>query len=106
MKEAVKMKGFINFIREQGVIGIAIAFIIGGGVLKLITAFVQDIISPIIALMFGNIDNLSNAYIQIGAAKIMWGNFVMVSIDFIILSFTVYMIFVILGLNKLDKKNN
>lgn len=97
------MKGFIDFIKEQGVISLAIAFIIGSAVVKLIAAFVKDIINPIIALALGNIDNLSSAYFQIGDAKIMWGDFVSVSIDFIIISFVVYFIFVILGLSNLDK---
>ena len=51
------MKSFIDFLKEQGVIGFAIAFILGGAILKLVYSFVQDIISPIIALALGNLDN-------------------------------------------------
>lgn len=97
------MKGFIDFIKEQGVISLAIAFIIGSAVVKLVNALVQDIINPIIALVLGNLENLSSAYFKIGDAKIMWGDFVSVSIDFIIISLVVYFIFVVLGLKNLDK---
>ena len=35
------MKGFLTFIREQGVIGLAIGFILGGAVSKVVAAFVN-----------------------------------------------------------------
>ncbi|OGI00715.1 MAG: hypothetical protein A2Y25_11625 [Candidatus Melainabacteria bacterium GWF2_37_15] len=97
------MKGFIEFLREQGVVGFAIAFILGGAVLKLVDSLVQDIISPIIALALGNLDNLSNAYFQIASAKIMWGNFVNVLIDTIIIALIIYLIFITFDLKNLDK---
>ena len=97
------MKGFIEFLREQGVVGFAIAFILGGAVLKLVDSLVQDIISPIIALALGNLDNLSNAYFQIGSAKIMWGDFVNVLIDTIIIALIIYLIFITFDLKNLDK---
>ena len=97
------MKSFIDFLKEQGVIGFAIAFILGGAILKLVYSFVQDIISPIIALALGNLDNLSNAYFQIASAKIMWGNFINVFIDFIVVALVIYFIFIIFGLKNIDK---
>lgn len=99
------MKGFIDFIKEQGVISLAIAFIIGAAVVKLVNSLVQDIINPIIALAMGNLDNLSSAYLKVGEAKIMWGDFVSVFIDFITISLVVYFIFIVLGLKNLDKKD-
>lgn len=98
------MKGFLDFIREQGVVGLAVGFILGGAVSNLVSALVKDIISPILALGLNNIENLQNAYIQIGAAKIMWGNFVNVLIDFIVIALVVYYGTKLLGLDKLDKK--
>jgi large conductance mechanosensitive channel len=100
------MRGFIDFIREQGVVGLAMGFIIGGSSSKLVNAFVTDIMSPILGLILGNMGKLSNYYLQIGSAKIMWGDFVTALIDFTILAFSVYFIFVVLQLNKLDKCNN
>lgn len=40
------MQDFIKFIREQGVIGLAIAFILGGAVAKVVSSLVKDIIQP------------------------------------------------------------
>jgi len=97
------MKGFIDFMREQGVVALAMGFIIGGAISKLVDSFVEDIISPILALPLGNVSNLSGSYLQIDTSKIMWGNFLTVSIDFLVLIFSIYFIFVFLKLNTLDK---
>ena len=40
------MRGFLNFIREQGVVGLAIGFILGGAISKLVAALVNDLINP------------------------------------------------------------
>jgi len=99
------MKGFIEFIRSQGVIGLAVGFIMGGSITKLITAFVNDIINPIVGIFMGAAD-LQGSYLQIGSAKIMWGDFVSSSVDFIIIAFIVYFSVKVLGVSKLDKDKN
>jgi large conductance mechanosensitive channel len=98
------MKGFIDFIREQGVVGLAVGFILGGAVSKLVSALVEDIIGPVLALGLSNVENLQSAYIQVGAAKIMWGNYLNVLIDFVVIALVVYFGVKLLGLDKLDKK--
>jgi len=98
------MKGFLNFIREQGVVGLAVGFILGGAVSKLVASLVGDIISPLLALALKNIENLQGAYLQVGSAKIMWGSFLNVLIDFVVVAFVVYLAIKLLKLDKLDKK--
>lgn len=98
------MKGFLAFIREQGVVGLAVGFILGGAISKLVTSLVTDIINPIIGIFLGVAKGLSGAYLKIGPAKIMWGNFVNVLIDFIIIAFVVYYGVHFLKLDKIDKK--
>lgn len=100
------MKGFVDFIREQGVVGLAIGFILGGAVSKVVAALVQDIINPIIALGLGGLANLGEAYIQIGEAKILWGDFLNVTIDFLVIAAVVYFGVKWLKLDKLDKKKS
>jgi large conductance mechanosensitive channel len=100
----MKVAGFMDFIRKQGVIGLAIGFILGGAVSKVVSSLVQDIINPVLGLVLGKIGDLSKAYLEIGAAKIMWGNFVSVLIDFLVVAFVVYFVFKKLGIDKLDKK--
>ena len=98
------MKGFLDFIREQGVVGLAVGFILGGAVSKLVASLVTDIISPLLAVALSNIENLQGAFLQIGSAKIMWGSFLNVFIDFIVIAFVVYFGVKALKLDKLDKK--
>lgn len=100
------MKGFIEFVRDQGVVGLAVGFILGGAVSKLVAALVEDIISPVLALGLSNVQNLQSAYVEIGAARIMWGNFLNVFIDFIVVALVVYFGVKWLKLDKLDKKKS
>lgn len=99
------MSGFINFIRKQKVISLAIAFVIGGAVSKLVSAFVQDIINPFLGLVLGMVGDLSDASLIIGPVKIMWGHFVGVIIDFLVIALVVYYGIKGLGLDKLDIKD-
>ncbi|HLD92054.1 MAG TPA: MscL family protein [Patescibacteria group bacterium] len=98
------MKGFINFIREQGVTGLAVGFILGGAVSKLVTAIVTDLINPLVGLALGSVEGLKESYFGIGSAKIMYGDLISVFIDFIVISFVVYFGVKLLKLDKLDKK--
>ncbi len=98
------MKGFLDFIREQGVVGLAVGFILGGAVSKLVSAIVTDIINPILGALLGSLGGLKSAYFAIGSAKIMYGDLLSVLIDFIIVASVVYFGVKKLGLDKLDKK--
>lgn len=91
---------FSEFIREQGVVGLAIGFILGGSVNVLVRSFANDIIQPLIGLAFKNKDGLA----QLTWGPVTIGNFIIATIDFIILAAVVYFIFKGLGLEKIDKK--
>ena len=97
------MKGFLNFIREQGVIGLAVGFLLGGAVSKLVTALINDLINPLLALVLGFAGNFRDAYIMVGSSKLMWGNFVSTMIDFSVIAAIVYFGVHGLGLDKIDK---
>ncbi|MFH1656356.1 MAG: MscL family protein [Candidatus Nealsonbacteria bacterium] len=98
------MKGFIDFIREQGVVGLAVGFILGGAISKVVSALVTDIVNPIIGVLLGSTEGLSTASINIGSISILYGDFISVAIDFIIIALVVYFGVKIIGLDKLDKK--
>ena len=99
------IKGFIDFIRTQGVVGLAVGFIMGSSITKLITSFVNNLINPLVGILLGPIGNLANAYVQIGSAKIMFGNFINSLIDFVIISLVVYFGVKVFNFEKLDKKD-
>ena len=99
-----KFQGFIDFIREQGIVGLAVGFILGGAVSKVVASLVSDIINPILALLLGFTNNLNTAVIYLGSGQIKIGNFLNTAIDFIVVALVVYYGVKVLGLDKLDKK--
>lgn len=95
------MKGFIEYIRKQGVIGLAIGFLLGGAVSKLVTAFVTDIVNPLVGIIFkGNA--LQQVSLKVGPAWLLIGDFTAVFIDFVIVALVIYFGFKALRLDKLD----
>jgi len=98
------MQGFLNFIREQGVVGLAVGFILGGAVSKVVTAVVTDVVNPVLGLVLGTVGELKTASIKLGSAKILYGDLVSVTIDFLVVALVVYFGIKIIGLDKLDKK--
>lgn len=98
------MKGFANFIREQGVVGLAVGFILGGAVSKVVSALVTDVVNPIVGIALGAAEGLKTASIEIGSAKILYGDLISVFIDFLIVAAVVYFGVKVIGLDKLNKK--
>jgi large conductance mechanosensitive channel len=100
------MKGFLNFIREQGVVGLAVGFVLGGAVAKFVTAFINDLISPIIGVILGMAGGLKDASLNIGPVKLFYGDFISSFIDFTVIALVVYFGVRILKLDKIDKKKS
>ena len=94
------MQGFLQFIREQGIVGLAVGFIIGASVGKVVSSLVTDIIQPLIGLAFGSTEGLT----ALTFGPVRYGNFLAVLIDFVIVAGVVYWIFRQLKLDKLDLK--
>ncbi len=97
-----KLAGFATFIREQGVVGLAVGFILGGAVSKTVTSLVENIINPLVGLALGKV-NLSDKLVTIGDASLKYGAFITTIIDFIIIAAVVYFVIRGLGLDKVDK---
>jgi large conductance mechanosensitive channel len=97
-----QIKGYIHFIRTQGVAGFAIGFILGRAVSDLVGSFVNDIINPIIGLVFTKFGNLSELSVQVGASTIGYGKFLTLLINFFILAAIVYFVIVKIS-GKLDQ---
>jgi large conductance mechanosensitive channel len=99
------MKGFVEFIRDKGVVGLAVGFILGGAVQKVVTSLIADIISPVLSVILGAAGDLKDAYLAIGPIKIMWGDFTANLIDFLVIAFVVYFGVTLLKLDRLDKSD-
>ena len=104
------MAGFVNFIREQGVVGMAVGLAIGTAagdtVKKLVTAFID----PLVQLIVGSQQGLQSASFTVEIAgrrgEFLYGAFVSSLITLIAVAFVVYAIVHFFKLDKLDKKKN
>ncbi|MBS1964100.1 MAG: MscL family protein [Bdellovibrionales bacterium] len=85
------IKEFIAFLKQYGVIGLAIAVIIGGKLNEFITSLVQDLLMPLIfqpALKAAAVDDIR----KLSFNGILYGKVLGSAIDFIIVAFVVFMI--------------
>ena len=104
------MGGFVNFIREKGVVGMAVGLAIGTAagdtVKKLVTAFID----PLVQLIVGSQQGLQSASFTVEIAgrkgEFLYGAFVSSLITLIAVAFVVYAIIHFLKLDKLDKKKD
>jgi len=85
------MQQFMDFLNKYGVIGLAIAFVMGAAITKLVAALVADLIMPIIGALIPGGDWRA-ATLDIGNIKFMVGDFVGALIDFIIIAIVIFMI--------------
>lgn len=99
------MKGFLRFIRDQGVVGLAVGFILGGAVSALVASIVKNIIDPLLGVLLGRV-NLSDKVLHLGRtdAIIAWGAVLTTMINFIAVAAVVYFGVKWLRLDKLDSK--
>lgn len=98
-----RVRGFFDFIREQGVIGLAIGFLLGGATSSTVSSFVNNIINPFIGLATGKV-NLSDKSITLNGLTINYGAFLNSLLNLIVVAAVVYFIFKGLGLDRMDKK--
>ena len=85
------IKEFIAFLKEYGVVGLAIAVIIGGKLNALVTSFVNDLLMPLVfqpALQAANV----KAITELQFHGIFYGKVVGAAIDFLIVAFVVFAI--------------
>ncbi len=98
------LQEFKEFIQRGNVIDLAVGVIIGAAFGKIVSSFVNDIIMPPIGLLLGGVDfsslflNISGteydtlaAAQEAGAATINYGLFVNNLIDFLIVSFVIFL---------------
>jgi large conductance mechanosensitive channel len=82
---------FKDFLAEYKVMGLAVAFIIGGAVTTLVQSFVNQLIMPVIGAALPN-GNWQTAVLNLGGVKLGWGAFLSALLNFIIIALVVFMI--------------
>lgn len=85
------IKEFVGFLKQYGVIGLAIAVIIGGKANELVSSVVNDLLMPLLfqpALKAANVEDIR----KLSYNGILYGKVIGTSIDFIIVAFVVFLI--------------
>lgn len=85
------MAEFQAFLSKYGVIGLAIAVIIGGAAGKLVSSLVNDILMPVITFFIPG-GAWREATLTVGPVVMMVGSFIGKVIDFLIIALVVFMI--------------
>ncbi len=102
------LAGFITFIRERAVVGLAIGFVIGTQVQVVVKQFIASFVDPLFALVIPGNKSLSeevwNVHAGSHTASFGWGALVYALLDFFFIVFAIYLVIHLLKLDKLDKK--
>ena len=81
----------MQFLSKYGIIGLAIAFIIGGAAGALVTALVSDIIMPLITFFIPE-GGWRTAILTLGPIQLGIGHFIGALIDFLVIALVVYLL--------------
>ena len=109
------IKEFKEFAVKGNVMDMAVGVIIGGAFGKIVTSLVNDVLMPIVGKLTGGI-SFTDLFVTLGdgefktlaaaqeagAAVLAYGQFIQNIIDFIIITFCIFLM--IKGMNKLKKK--
>ena len=99
------MKAFIRefkeFIARGNVMTMAVGIIIGSAFTAVVTSLNQDIITPLLGLVLGQI-NFAGLSFTVGNATVTYGNFIQAVITFLITALVLFLM--VKAFNKLTKK--
>ncbi len=83
-------KEFLNFLKLYGVIGLAIAVLIGGKANELVNAIVKELVMPFVGIVLPSGDWRTLGF-EIAGAKFGVGAVMAASLDFLIVGFLVFL---------------
>lgn len=102
--------GFVDFLREQSVVGLAIGLVIGSQVKSLADSLIASFINPLIGLLLpgtGSLDKKHFAFtLNEKTAVFNWGSFMVTFLSFLTTAAVVYFVFKALKLDRLTKKKD
>ena len=88
------LKGFRDFILRGNVVDLAVAVVIGAAFGAVVTAFVGDIITPLIAAIAGKPD-FSNLTFTINHSRFLYGSFINAIVSFLLIAAAIYFVVVV-----------
>lgn len=93
------LKGFKQFVLRGNVVDLAVGVVIGVAFGAVVTAFVKDLLTPLIAALVGKPD-FSALTLTINNSKVLYGDFINALLSFLIIAAAVYF-FVVVPVNAL-----
>jgi len=84
------LKEFAGFLKEYGIIGLAMAVIIGGKLNEFVGSLVNDLVMPLVlrpALQAANVTDIR----QLSAGGVLYGKVLGAGIDFLVVAFLVFL---------------
>ncbi|SOC06249.1 large conductance mechanosensitive channel [Ureibacillus xyleni] len=94
-------KDFKEFAMKGNILDLAIAVVIGGAFGKIVTSLVENIIMPLVGMLTGGID-LTKSFAYGPEDSLKLGVFLQSIIDFLIISFSIFMALRLLS--KINRK--
>src|SRR5579864_4297952 len=88
------MKGFKAFLLRGNVVDLAVAVVIGVAFGVVVTAFVKDLVTPLIAALGGKPD-FASLYFTVNSSKFLYGDFFNALLAFLIVAAVIYFFVVV-----------
>lgn len=105
-----QVTGFVDFIRSQGIIGLAVGLAIGTAAGDTVRKIVEGFINPIVQFIVGSGDKLATATWHIElfgrTADFAWGAALSSAITLLATALVIYWLVNIFKLDRLDKKKS
>lgn len=105
-----QLVAFINFIRTQGVVGLAIGLVLGGSVSVMVKSLVDNVIMPPLGLILGSAEGIKGLSVSIGQTSdgapvvLHYGVFLNDFINFLVIAAVVYVFVTLFKIENIDKK--
>ncbi len=107
---AQEAKGFIGFVREQGVVGLAVGLAIGTAAGAAVKQVVDGFVNPIVGFLIGGLDLASLKWVVVkpglqgkGGLIIGWGSIASAIITLMATALVIYWLVHVMRLDRVDK---
>jgi len=102
--ERIMFKGFREFIMRGSVVDLAVGVVMGAAFGAVVTGFVKDLLTPLIAALMGKPDFSALAF-EVNGSKFLVGDFLNALISFVLVSLAVYF-FIVVPINAMTTRFN
>lgn len=105
--------GFMTFVREQGVVGLAVGLAIGTAAGASVKQIVEGLINPIVGFLIGGVDLQKLSWVVVkangqgkGGLELDWGAVLSSLITLLATALVIYWLIHVAKLDRLDKKKS